>query len=107
MNGKSFWPGVDGKSPVNPALNLVSLVLAAASAMVCTPLIYHPSIAYVEGWIELQYGVGYIGLGSFVYGTMLSAVVFGIARIFWLFAIMALVAGTIALSYRFIPAMAI
>lgn len=108
QNGRNnVWPGVNPASPVNGALNLVSIVLAIGSAVVVAPLVYHPTIDYVREWIGLQYGREYLGFGSFVYSLLLWSIIFGLSRIFWLFLVMAIVAATVSLSYRFLPAMAL
>ncbi len=104
--GRNFF-GTNNGSPVNGPLSMVAMVMALASSAVLTPIIYnHTFDDFVSVWIMAQYG-DYTGIGGWVYSLLLGAVVFSLARILWLFLVMALVAATVSLSYRFIPAMAI
>ncbi len=105
-NGKNFF-GTNNGSPVNGPLSMCAWVLALASSAYVAPIIYNHTVADVTAWVAAQYGQSYTGFGTFAYGLLLSLVTFSLARMFWLFTVMALVAATVSLSYRFLPAMAI
>lgn len=107
MNGGRNFFGTNATSPVNPPLSMCAWVLALASSAYVTPIIYNATVKAVTAWVAAKYGPEYTGIGTFAYGLLLSLVTFSISRMFWLFTVMTLVAATVSLSYRFLPAMAI